>query len=99
MRCNCFKCTNNDVGYCGCYDSIEIDENGECSSLNILLSSEDNTDNTDSTDDYYSCTAINNNVVYIVSGPFKDKSPKIDGEKIAEAVNSTKQYKRKYNYE
>lgn len=99
MRCNCFKCTNNENGYCERYDSIEIDEDGECSSLNILLSSEDNTDNTDNTDDYYSCTAINNNGVYIVSGPFKDKSPKLIGEKIAEAVNSTKQYKRKYNYE
>ena len=92
MRCNCFKCTNNENGYCGRYDSIEIDENGECSSLNILLSLEDNTDNTD---DYYSCTATNIGRVYIVSKPFKDKSPKINGEKIAEAVK----IKSKYNYE
>ena len=88
MRCNCFKCANNDVGYCGCYDSIEIDENGECDSLNIPLSVEDNID------DHYSCTATNIGRVYIVSKPFKDKSPKVSSERIAEAVNSTKQYKR-----
>lgn len=88
MRCNCFKCTNNGVGYCGCHDSIEIDENGECGSLNIPLNIEDNID------DHYSCTATNIGGVYIVSEPFKDKLPKVSGERIAEAVNSTKQYKR-----
>ena len=88
MRCNCFKCANNNVGYCGCYDSIEIDENGECGSLNIPFSIEDNID------DHYSCTATNIGKVYIVSKSFKDKLPKVSGERIAEAVNSTKQYKR-----
>ena len=88
MRCNCFKCTNNDVGYCGCYDSIEIDENGECGSLNIPLNIEDNID------DHYSCTATNIGEVYIVSKPFKDKSPKVSSERIAEAVNNIKRYKR-----
>lgn len=41
MRCRCLECINNEDGYCGCYDPIEIDENGECDCLWILTDRED----------------------------------------------------------
>lgn len=67
---------------------LKLTKMGECGHLNIPLSIEDNID------DYYSCTATNIGGVYTVSKPFKDKLPKVSCERIAEAVNSTKQYKR-----
>lgn len=35
MRCSYYACENNDDGYCGCIDSIEIDEDGCCDSISI----------------------------------------------------------------
>ena len=34
MRCYCYKCENNENGYCGVPDgNVGIDENGECDAL------------------------------------------------------------------
>ena len=35
MRCSCYKCENNEDGYCGCVDTIEVDDNGMCMDMLI----------------------------------------------------------------
>lgn len=37
MRCSCYQCDNNNSGYCGCVDTIEIDEDGVCSDMWIRV--------------------------------------------------------------
>lgn len=32
MRCKCYECENNELGYCYLIDPVELDENGECES-------------------------------------------------------------------
>lgn len=41
MRCNCLKCVHNIDGFCECSSYIEIDKNGECDSMWILIDRED----------------------------------------------------------
>ena len=67
---------------------LKLTKMGKCGSLNIPLSVENNID------DHYSCTAPNIGEVYTVSKSFKDKSPKVSSEIIAEAANNIKRYKR-----
>lgn len=46
MRCYCSKCYENENGYCSCSDYVNIDENGECTIMNIsiILGSEETDD-------------------------------------------------------
>ena len=41
MRCNCLKCVHNIDGFCECSSYIEIDKNGECDSMCILIDRDD----------------------------------------------------------
>ncbi|MBO7696631.1 MAG: hypothetical protein J6T10_28725 [Methanobrevibacter sp.] len=35
MRCYCFKCYNNEDGYCSCSSYVAINENGKCTIMDI----------------------------------------------------------------
>lgn len=42
MRCFCFKCYENEDGYCSCSSYVIIDENGECNMMDIREFGENN---------------------------------------------------------
>ena len=41
MRCECYKCRENNDGFCLCSNYITIDVNGQCDSMYIPVDKED----------------------------------------------------------